>query len=126
MQFSTYRRAYFLCPKGAICAGRRETVKKYINRWSYWLGVASAVIALVMRTFNAFGVWLPGTVVQGMTIWYMSFYKAALLFLLINIATALEGWSRILLSQSSNAMHGDHPVAVEKPGGKFRTASAGS
>ena len=73
---------------GPICARRRETVKKYINRWSYWLGVASAVIALVMRTFNAFGVWLPGAVVQGITIWYMSFYKGALLFFLAAIATS--------------------------------------
>ena len=101
-------------------------MKKYINRWSYWLGVSSAVITLVMRTFNAVGVWLPGTVVQGITIWYMSFYKAALLFLMINIANSLESWSRILISQSSNAMHGDHPVAGEKPGGKFRTATAGT
>jgi hypothetical protein len=63
-------------------------MEKQIITWSYWLGVASAVIALVMRSFNAFGVWLPRTVVQGSTIWYMSFYKGALLFFVIAIATA--------------------------------------
>lgn len=94
-------------------------MKKHIDTWSYWLGLASAVIALAMRTFNAFGVWLPGTVVQGMTIWYMSFYKAALLFLLINIATAMQ-------IQRPNAAH-DNQVVVGGPvAGKFRTAKAGN
>lgn len=59
------------------------------------LGLASAAIALALRTFNAFGVLLPGTVMQGITIWYMSFYKAALLFFLINIATAISIYSHI-------------------------------
>jgi hypothetical protein len=96
-------------------------MKKYIDRWSYWLGLASAVIALAMRAFNAFGVLLPGTVVQGITIWYMSFYKAALLFLLIDIATAM----RILLSQRLNGAHDDQVNAGGPAAGKFRTATAG-
>lgn len=100
-------------------------MKNHINIWSYWLGLASAVIALVMRAFNAFGFWLPGAVVQGVTVWYMSFYKAALLFLLINIATALDRWCRILLSQSANAMHDDQTVADGQAGRRFRTAKAG-
>ena len=96
-------------------------MKKYIDTWSYWLGLASAVIALILRAFNAFGVLLPGTVVQGITIWYMSFYKAALLFLLINIATAM----RILLNQRLNATHDDQVIAGGPAAGKFRTATAG-
>ena len=100
-------------------------MKKHVNMWSYWLGLASAVVALVMRAFNAFGVWLPGAVVQGVTVWYMSFYKAALLFLLINIATTLDRWCRALLSQSANAMHRDQMVADSQATVKFRTARAG-
>lgn len=100
-------------------------MKKYINTWSYWLGVASGLIALIMRAFNAFGVWLPGAVVQGVTIWYMSFYKAALLFLLINVATALDHWGHALLSQSPVVMHGDPAVPDGKVRGRFRTAGAG-
>lgn len=100
-------------------------MKKYIDTWSYWLGLASAVIALAMRTFNAFGVWLPGTVVQGMTIWYMSFYKAALLFFLINIATATHIYSRTFLSQGSIATHDGQVAAHIEAAGKFRTAKAG-
>lgn len=100
-------------------------MKKHINTWSYWLGLASALIALVMRAFNAFGFWLPGAVVQGVTIWYMSFYKAALLFLLINVATALDCWCRALVSQNSNAVHSQQPVSDSQPVARFRTARAG-
>ena len=100
-------------------------MKEQINRWSYWLGLASALIALVMRTFNAFGVWLPGVVVQGMTIWYMSFYKAALLFFIIKIATAVDIWAaRILLNHQFDSTHGEHLV-VDSMAARFRTAKAG-
>ena len=98
-------------------------MKMQIQIWSYWLGLTSAVISLVMRTFNAFGFWLPASVVQGVTVWYMSLYKGALLFMLINIATSLDRWSSILLSQSSNILHVDR--AVGQAGGKSMTARAG-
>jgi len=62
-------------------------VEKHIVKWSYWLGLLSAVVALVLRGLNAMEILLP-KVMQGRTIWYMSFYKGALLFLLIAIATA--------------------------------------
>jgi hypothetical protein len=101
-------------------------VKKHINTWTYWLGLVSAVIALVMRGFNAFGVWLPGSVVQGVTVWYMSFYKAALLFLLINIATVLDRWSRALLNQSSQGGPSEQTVADSQHAGRYRTARAGA
>jgi hypothetical protein len=69
-------------------------MEKHIIQWSYWLGMASAVVALVMRAFNAFGIWLPQAMAQGRTVWYMSFYKGALLFFVIAIATANNMWSR--------------------------------
>ena len=68
-------------------------MEKQIVKWSYWLGLLSALIALVLRGLNALGLFIP-TLVQGRTIWYMSFYKAALLFLLIAIATANFLWTR--------------------------------
>ena len=97
-------------------------MKMYIDRWSYWLGLVSALISLVMRTFNAFGIWLPGTVTQGITIWYMSFFKAALLFLLINIATSLRVHLRSVVEQRSIASIENRAVS-DSPGGKFRTAA---
>ncbi len=69
-------------------------MEKHIITWSYWLGLASVVVALVLRAFNAFGIWLPQTLAQGRTVWYMSFYKGALLFFLIAIATANHTWAR--------------------------------
>jgi hypothetical protein len=64
-------------------------VEKLIVIVSYWLGLGSTVIALGMRTLNAFGMLLPpATARAGETIWYMSFYKGALLFFLLSIATS--------------------------------------
>ncbi len=74
-------------------------MKTHILAWSYRLGLASAVIALVLRAFNALGLWLPRMVTQGVTIWYMSFFKGALLFLLICIATANYSWAHSQKSQ---------------------------
>jgi hypothetical protein len=69
-------------------------MEKHILTWSYWLGLASTVIALVLRLLNALGLLVPQVVKQGQTIWYMSFYKGALLFLLIAVATASCTWAR--------------------------------
>jgi hypothetical protein len=55
---------------------------------SYCLGPLSSLIALGLRSLNAFGIMTPEVVKQGQTVWYMSFYKGALLFFLIAIATA--------------------------------------
>jgi hypothetical protein len=63
-------------------------VEKQIVTVSYWLGLLSALIALALRALNLFGVLTPTVVQQGRTLWYMSFYKGALLFFLIAIATA--------------------------------------
>ena len=63
------------------------------------MGLASAVIALVLRALNALGMLVPTVVKQGQTIWYMSFFKAALLFFLIAIATANYVWVHAQKSQ---------------------------
>jgi hypothetical protein len=63
-------------------------MEKQIVKWSYWLGLLSALIALVLRSLNIFGILAPNVVQQGRTLWYMSFYKGALLFFLIAIATS--------------------------------------
>jgi hypothetical protein len=63
-------------------------VEKQIVTVSYWLGILSSLIALGLRTLNAFGILTPTVVQQGRTIWCQSFYKGALLFFLIAIATA--------------------------------------
>ena len=74
-------------------------MKKLILDWSYWLGLASAVIALVLRSLNALGFLIPRMAEQGITIWYMSFFKGALLFFLISIGTANYFWAHNQKSQ---------------------------
>jgi predicted membrane channel-forming protein YqfA (hemolysin III family) len=71
-------------------------MEKHILRWSYWLGVISAVVALIWRGINAIvGLHPAGVaIVPGQTVWYMSFYKAALLFLLMAVASANYAWIR--------------------------------
>jgi hypothetical protein len=63
-------------------------MEKQIVTVSYWLGLLSTLIALGLRSLNAFGILTPTVVKQGQTLWYMSFYKGALLFFVIAIATA--------------------------------------
>jgi hypothetical protein len=63
-------------------------VEKQIVTGSYWLGLLCSLITLGLRSLNAFGILTPTVVRQGRTIWYMSFFKGALLFFLIAIATA--------------------------------------
>ena len=62
-------------------------MEKKILNYSYWLGVVSVLIAIIWRAANFAGYFIA-TVVPGVTISYMSFFKAALLFLMIAIATA--------------------------------------
>jgi hypothetical protein len=63
-------------------------VEKQIVTVSYWLGLLSSLLALGLRALNTFGILTAEVVRQGRTVWYMSFYKGALLFFLIAIATA--------------------------------------
>jgi len=61
-------------------------VEKQLAKWSYWLGLAFAVIALIFRGLNALGVFLD--FLPGSNLGYMSFYKASFLLLAVAIASA--------------------------------------
>ena len=63
-------------------------MERQICTMSYWIGLLSALICLVLRGLNIFGILAPNVVQQGKTLWYMSFFKGALLFFLIAIASA--------------------------------------
>ena len=63
-------------------------MEKRIVTWSYWLGMLSVLMALVLRFLNMLGLVRTTIIEQGRTLWYMSFYKGALLFFLVAIATA--------------------------------------
>ncbi|HEV8384381.1 MAG TPA: hypothetical protein VGQ11_05870 [Candidatus Acidoferrales bacterium] len=61
-------------------------MEKKILQYSYWLGLLCGVIAVIWRAANAAGFFL-GNVVPGVTIYYQSFFKGAVLFLLTAVAT---------------------------------------
>ena len=71
-------------------------MEKHIVRLSYWLGMICAGVALVWRGIVALGIGVPSpeTLAPGRFLYYMSFYKAAVLFLVIAVATANYSWSR--------------------------------
>jgi hypothetical protein len=69
-------------------------MEKHILRWSYWLGIASLVIAVVWRVLNGLGLGSAGLVIRGDSVYSMSFYKASLLLFVAAIATANYGSSK--------------------------------
>lgn len=67
-------------------------MEKLIARWSYWLGLACLVIAVIWRAVNAFGFLLPLSVVPGHTVWYLSFFHGSILFFVATIASTCFAW----------------------------------
>ncbi len=65
-------------------------MEKYILQWSYWLGVACLVIALVWRVLNALGSFLPLPMffATGKFVWYGGFLRWGLLFFVTTISSA--------------------------------------
>jgi hypothetical protein len=63
-------------------------MEKQILRYSYWLGIASAMVAMLWRLANQFGIFMV-TYVPGTSFGYMTVYKGAVLLLLVSAATAL-------------------------------------
>jgi hypothetical protein len=66
----------------------------YVVRWSYILGVACALVAVLWRGLMTLGYFVPNYIAFGRTLYDMSFYKGALLFLVIAIASASYEESR--------------------------------
>jgi len=63
-------------------------MEKHIMRWSYWLGIACLVIAVVWKGTNALGMWLPPKTASQYAIWYLSFFRGSLLFFVASIGSA--------------------------------------
>ena len=61
-------------------------MERYLTKWTYWLGIACAVIALIIRGAQAVGLYLD---FPGVNLGYMSFYKASFLLLAVAIATTV-------------------------------------
>jgi hypothetical protein len=69
-------------------------MEKHILRWSYWLGIASLVIAVVWRVVNALGLGSSTLLIRGESVYSMTLYKASLLLFVAAVATANYGSSK--------------------------------
>jgi hypothetical protein len=67
-------------------------MEKQIMHWSYWLGVACVVLAVVTRILNTLGVSTILLQTRGDPISFRTFADGALLFLITSIATAGSAW----------------------------------
>jgi hypothetical protein len=67
-------------------------MKKHIIRYSFWMGVLSVLLALLMRALNILGVPLANITTRGNAIGYRTFLDGAQLFFLTAIATASYVW----------------------------------
>jgi len=63
-------------------------VEKHVVKWTYWLGIACAAIALIIRGLQVVGMYVTDYLPLWVRIGYMSFYKAGLLLLAVSIASA--------------------------------------
>ena len=61
---------------------------KHVAKWCYWLGVVSAVLALVTRGLNILGVNFLAFQTKGNMIGYHTYLDAAIFFLVISVAAA--------------------------------------
>ncbi len=67
-------------------------MEKQIMRWSYWLGVACVVLAVVTRILNTLGLSTVLLQTRGNAISYRTFVDGASLLLITAIATAGFAW----------------------------------
>ena len=63
-------------------------MEKHLVRWTYWLGLACAAFALILRGLQVVGVYVSDYLPIWVKVGYMSLYKAALLLLAVSIASA--------------------------------------
>ncbi len=69
-------------------------MEKTIGRYSYQLGLLFAAITLVWRVLFTVSAQVPGYFLHGRLI-YTTSLKAAVLFLLVSIATANHAWLKM-------------------------------
>lgn len=66
-------------------------MEKLIARWSYWLGMACLVIAVVWKIVNVFRSWHSSAAAGG-PLGHVAFMHGSILFLVATIATACYVW----------------------------------
>ena len=67
-------------------------METFIIRYSYWLGILCALLALLLRVVNIWSMPLSRILTRGAPIQYGTFLDASQLFFLMAIATAGYVW----------------------------------
>ena len=67
-------------------------MEKLIARWSYWLGIACLVIAVIWRIVNVFWSWHLSASTTGPGFGPLTFLHASILLLVATIATVGYVW----------------------------------
>jgi len=67
-------------------------MEKLIARWSYWLGIACLVIAVMWRIVNIFWSWRSSASTTGPGFGPLTFLHASILLLVATIATVGYPW----------------------------------
>ena len=66
---------------------------RHIAKWSYWIGIACLVVAMLFRTASALGLPTAPSLVEGRSFGYLTFYRGGLLFFASTIASAAYEWA---------------------------------
>ncbi len=67
-------------------------MEKLIARWSYWLGIACLVLAVIWKIVNIFWSWHSSASTPGSIIGPLTFLHASILLLVATIATVGYVW----------------------------------
>jgi len=62
--------------------------------YGYWLGLAAALIAVVLRALAAVGIWIRAVQPGSAPISYNTFYHGAELLFLLAIAATCGAWAK--------------------------------
>jgi hypothetical protein len=66
-------------------------MEKHIAVVSYWLGIVSTVLTIILRALAAFGIWPNLVPADGASISYYTFLRGAILLFLLSIASRQVG-----------------------------------
>ena len=69
-------------------------MEKWIARVSYWLGIFSLVVAVILRLVSGFGWDLSMPFMVEHSIGYLPFFHGTIIFLLTTVATAAYSWMK--------------------------------
>jgi hypothetical protein len=69
-------------------------LEKQIFLLSYWLGVVCVVLCVILRLLAEVGVSIHTGIAGGVSFSYLTFFRGAMMLLLLTIATATLSWAK--------------------------------